>query len=76
MGHAGGDGGSAMNGAELFVQCLLAEEVEYVFALPGEENLDLLEALRKSPIRVIVCRHEQHAAFMAAAYGRCRTKMY
>ena len=63
-----------MNGAELFVRCLLAEEVEYVFALPGEENLDLLEALRTSPIRVIVCRHEQHAAFMAGAYGRLTGK--
>jgi acetolactate synthase-1/2/3 large subunit len=59
-----------VNGAELFVRCLVEEEVEYVFALPGEENLDLIEALRVSPVGLVVCRHEQHAAFMAAAYGR------
>lgn len=56
--------------AELFVDCLEAEGVEYVFAVPGEENLDLLEALRNSGIRLIVTRHEQGAGFMAACYGR------
>jgi acetolactate synthase-1/2/3 large subunit len=59
-----------MDGAELFVRCLHEEGVRYVFALPGEENLDLIEALRTSSIRLIVARHEQHAAFMAATYGR------
>ncbi|HEM46623.1 MAG TPA: acetolactate synthase large subunit, partial [Alphaproteobacteria bacterium] len=59
-----------MNGAELFVACLEEEGVDFVFGLPGEENLDFLEALRTSGIRLIVTRHEQHAAFMAAAYGR------
>ena len=44
--------------------------VEYCFALPGEENLDFLEAIRKSKIKLIVTRHEQAAAFMAATYGR------
>jgi acetolactate synthase-1/2/3 large subunit len=63
-----------MNGAELFARCLVEEGVEYVFALPGEENLDLIEALRGAPIRVVVTRHEQHAAFMAAAYGRLTGK--
>jgi acetolactate synthase-1/2/3 large subunit len=63
-----------MNGAELFARCLAEEGVEYVFALPGEENLDLIEALRGAPIRVVVTRHEQHAAFMAAAYGRLTGK--
>jgi len=59
-----------VNGAELFVACLEEEGVDMVFGLPGEENLDLLEAMRTSGIRLIVTRHEQHAAFMAAAYGR------
>jgi acetolactate synthase-1/2/3 large subunit len=63
-----------MNGAELFARCLVEEEVAFVFALPGEENLDLIEALRATPIRLIVTRHEQHAAFMAAAYGRLTGK--
>ena len=63
-----------MNAAELFVRCLEAEGVEYVFAVPGEENLDLVEALRQSSIRLIVTRHEQGAGFMAACYGRLTGK--
>lgn len=59
-----------MKASDLFVKCLEEEGVEYVFGVPGEENLDLLESLRTSNIRVIVTRHEQHAAFMAATYGR------
>ncbi len=59
-----------MKASDLFVQCLEEEGVEYVFALPGEENLHLLESLRKSKIQVIVNRHEQCSAFMAATYGR------
>lgn len=59
-----------MNAAALFVECLEEEGVEWVFCVPGEENLDLLEALRTSRIRLVVTRHEQHAAFMAAAHGR------
>jgi acetolactate synthase-1/2/3 large subunit len=55
---------------ELFVKCLEAEGVNYVFGLPGEENLDLLDALSRSPIRFIPTRHEQGAAFMADVYGR------
>lgn len=60
--------------AELFVRCLEEEAVEYIFGIPGEENLDLLEALRKSPIKLVVTRHEQAAAFMAATYGRLTGK--
>lgn len=56
--------------AELFVMCLEAEGVEYIFGLPGEESLDLLDAIRRSRIRFIVTRHEQAAAFMAATRGR------
>lgn len=59
-----------MNGAELFVKCLEKEGVKFIFGIPGEENLDLLEALRSSSIRLIVTRHEQAAGFMAATYGR------
>ena len=56
--------------SDLFVQCLEAEGVKQIFGVPGEENLDLLESLRESPIRLILTRHEQAAAFMAATYGR------
>ncbi len=60
--------------SDLFVRCLEQEGVEYVFAVPGEENLDLLESLRTSKIKVVVNRHEQCAAFMAATYGRLTGK--
>ncbi len=59
-----------MKAADLFVECLEAEGVEYIFAVPGEENLDVLEALRESSIQLVVTRHEQGAGFMAATYGR------
>lgn len=59
-----------MKGSDLMVKCLEEEKVEYIFGLPGEENIDLLESLRSSSIRFIVTRHEQAAAFMAATYGR------
>jgi acetolactate synthase I/II/III large subunit len=63
-----------MKASDLFVKCLEEEGVEYIFAVPGEENLDLLESLRTSKIKVIVNRHEQAAAFMAATYGRLTGK--
>src|SRR3954464_15975444 len=57
--------------SDLFIQCLEEEGVEYVFGVPGEENLDLLDSLsRSSRIRLILTRHEQGAGFMAAHYGR------
>jgi acetolactate synthase-1/2/3 large subunit len=59
-----------MKASDLFVRQLEEEGVEYIFGLPGEENLDLLESLRTSHIKLIVTRHEQAAAFMAATYGR------
>jgi acetolactate synthase I/II/III large subunit len=59
-----------MNTAELLVKCLENEGVKYIFGLPGEENMHVLEALRKSPIQFITTRHEQGAAFMADVYGR------
>jgi acetolactate synthase-1/2/3 large subunit len=59
-----------MKAAELFVRCLENEGVEYVFGVPGEENLDLMDALLDSTIQFVTCRHEQGAAFMADVYGR------
>ncbi|MDH4559058.1 acetolactate synthase large subunit [Pseudomonas sp. BN417] len=60
--------------ADVVVQCLENEGVEYVFGIPGEENLDLLESLRKSQIKLVLTRHEQSAGFMAATYGRLTGK--
>src|SRR6476659_448188 len=59
-----------MKAAELFVKCLENEGVEYIFGVPGEENVDILDSLLESPIRFITTRHEQGAAFMADVYGR------
>lgn len=64
----------SMNTAELLVRCLENESVEYIFGLPGEENLDLLQALKRSSIQFITTRHEQGAAFMADVYGRLTGK--
>src|SRR5690242_19299006 len=63
-----------MKAAELFVKCLENEGVEYIFGVPGEENVDILDALLESPIRFITTRHEQGAAFMADVYGRLTGK--
>ncbi|GGK05902.1 acetolactate synthase [Lentibacillus kapialis] len=59
-----------MNVAELLVKCLEQEGVDYVFGVPGEENIDLMDAFYDSDIEFIVTRHETSAAFMAATYGR------
>ena len=59
-----------MNGAELLVSAMEKEGVQQTFGVPGEENLDLVEALRRSTIKLVVTRHEQGAAFMAATHGR------
>jgi acetolactate synthase-1/2/3 large subunit len=56
--------------AELIVRCLENEGVEYVFGIPGEENIHLVRALSRSPIRYVLVRHEQAASFMAEVYGR------
>jgi acetolactate synthase-1/2/3 large subunit len=60
--------------ADVVVQCLENEGVEYVFGIPGEENLDLLESLRCSTIKLVLTRHEQSAGFMASTYGRLTGK--
>jgi len=63
-----------LNTAKLLVKCLENEGVEYIFGLPGEENLHILEALKNSSIKFITVRHEQGAAFMADVYGRLTGK--
>lgn len=63
-----------MNASELFVKALENEGVEYIFGVPGEENLRFLEALRKSSLKLVVTRHEQAAGFMAATVGRLTGK--
>lgn len=57
-------------GSDLFVAALENEGVDRIFGVPGEENLDLLESLRTSSIELVLTRHEQAAAFMAATHGR------
>ncbi len=60
-----------MKASDLLVKCLEQEGVRFVFGIPGEENLDLLDSLRQSKqIKLILTRHEQAAGFMAATYGR------
>src|SRR4030095_6820580 len=59
-----------MTGAELLVRCLQREGVRYVFGVPGEETLDVNDALARSSVRFVPVRHEQAAAFLAAVWGR------
>ncbi len=59
-----------MTGAELLVRCLENEGVEAIFGIPGEENIDVMDALLDSSIRFLTTRHEQGAAFMADVCGR------
>ncbi|MEN8712438.1 MAG: acetolactate synthase large subunit, partial [Arenicellales bacterium] len=59
-----------MNGAELFIRCLENEDVEYIYGIPGEENIGVMDVLLDSPIKFITTRHEQGAAFMADVQGR------
>lgn len=63
-----------MKASDLFVKSLESQGVKFIFALPGEENLDVIESIRKSTIKLIVTRHEQAAAFMAGTYGRLTGK--
>ena len=63
-----------MNTAQLLVKCLENEGVKYIFGIPGEEVLDIMQALRDSSIKFILVRHEQGAAFMADVYGRLTGK--
>lgn len=63
-----------MKASDLFVKALQHEGVKYIFGVPGEENLDLLESIYGSDIQMVVTRHEQAAGFMAAVYGRLTGK--
>ena len=63
-----------MKASDLFVKALEAEGVEYVFGIPGEENLDFLDSLSRSSIKLVLTRIEQAAGFMAATYGRLTGK--
>lgn len=63
-----------MKASDLLVKCLEAEGVEFIYGVPGEENLDMLESIRTSSIKVILTRHEQAAGFMATTYGRLTGK--
>lgn len=61
--------------SDLFIRCLEEEDCEYIFGIPGEENLDFLDSLSRSQtIKLILTRHEQGAGFMAAVYGRLTGK--
>ena len=61
--------------SDLMVKALESEGVEYIFGIPGEENLDFLESLRGSKIKLVITRHEQGAGFMAATVGRLTGKI-
>ncbi len=61
---------AARKASDVLVDCLVAEGVQYVFGIPGEETLDLNESLAASSIKFVPVRHEQGGAYMADAYGR------
>ena len=63
-----------MKASDLFIKALENEGVEYIFGIPGEENLDFLNSMKDSKIKLILTRHEQGAGFMAATYGRLTGK--
>ena len=62
--------GERVQAAALMVRCLEAEGVERIYAIPGEETLEIVDALSRSPIEIVIVRHEQGAAFMADVHGR------
>ena len=63
-----------MKASDLFIKALENEGIEYIFGVPGEENLDMVESLKKSKIKLILTRHEQGAGFMASTFGRLTGK--
>lgn len=65
---------NTMKASDLFIKLLENEGVKYIFGIPGEENLDFLNSLKNSKIKLILTRHEQGAGFMAATYGRLTGK--
>ncbi|MEM8827439.1 MAG: acetolactate synthase large subunit, partial [Pseudomonadota bacterium] len=65
---------STTKASDLLVKALEAEGVDRIYAVPGEENLDVVESMRTSSIELVLTRHEQGAGFMAATYGRLTGK--
>ena len=65
-----------MKGSDLLVRALENEGVDRVFGVPGEENLDVVESLRNSSIELVITRHEQAAAFMAATHASNSRRWY
>ena len=63
-----------IKGSDLLIKALENEGVDKIFGIPGEENLDVVESIRNSKIELVLTRHEQAAAFMAATYGRLTGK--
>jgi glyoxylate carboligase len=63
-----------VKGSDLLVAALENESVDQIFGIPGEENLDVVESIRKSSMQLVISRHEQAAAFVAATYGRLTGK--
>lgn len=63
-----------MKASDLFIKALENEGVAYIFGIPGEENLDFLDSMKDSKIKLVLTRHEQGAGFMAATYGRLTGK--
>jgi len=63
-----------VNASEVFVKALENEQVDFIFGIPGEENIHFLEAVRKSNLNFVLTRHEQGAGFMADVYGRLTGK--
>ena len=63
-----------MKASDIFVKALENEGVEYIFGIPGEENLDVLDSLKDSKVKLVLTRHEQAAGFIAATYGRLTGK--
>jgi acetolactate synthase I/II/III large subunit len=61
-------------GSDLLIAALENEGVDRIFGVPGEENLDVVDSIRRSTIELVLTRHEQAAAFMAATYGRLTGK--
>ena len=68
--HSAPDASGKETSAKLMVRCLENEGVEYIFGVPGEENIDVMDALLSSSIKFVTTHHEQGAAFMADVYGR------
>jgi acetolactate synthase-1/2/3 large subunit len=66
---------SNISGARALVEVLMEEGIEHVFHLPGSQIIDILDEIYQSPIRAIMTRHEQGAAFMADGYARAKRNL-